>query len=75
MRRKIKWTVQLHDGQTFDTEAATPESAANKVLGSMYSMHWEAAESVLPEWYGDLSKLPVATSEKGKFLLFHMDHG
>jgi hypothetical protein len=69
--RKIEWLVN-----GTKTMAATPESAAKNVLGAAnYGFHWEASKTIEASWYGDLSALPVATSEKGTFYLFLMEHG
>ena len=71
--KKIEWKIEPV-GKT--VLAATPESAANLVFGTNYGHHWEASKTKDSEWwYGDLSNLPTAESVKGKFYLFHMEHG
>lgn len=73
MSRMIAWIVETPLIKT-EVLAATPESAAKKVLGLMWGYHWESfrSEGDVPEWAFGMA---VVSSVRGVFYCAMIEHG
>ena len=73
--RKIDWSVS-YKGVSKTVSAATPESAVAKAWGTVPGTHRERFESeaAVPRWVS-IWGIYRAVSERGSFIVGHVEHG